>query len=95
MSEPEREALRGVVGGVLTNATNYPKQVGFHVLGRDMGPLIIRAVDAVIAAGYVLPMPPPFKCEVCGYPTEDAADEFWCCSLCGSLDYEPNAPTNG
>ncbi|TFD27469.1 hypothetical protein [Cryobacterium cryoconiti] len=47
----EQEALRGVIGGVLRNASNYPPKVSARILGQDMGPLIDRTVDALISAG--------------------------------------------
>jgi len=48
----EREALRAAIGGVLVNATNYPDRVAPRILGEDMGPLIDRTVDALLAAGF-------------------------------------------
>lgn len=50
--EPEREALRGAVGGVLCNAKNFPEKAAVRILGQDMGPLIDRTADAILAAGY-------------------------------------------
>ncbi|TFD41735.1 hypothetical protein E3T37_03525 [Cryobacterium sp. TMT2-10] len=49
---PERAALRGVVGGVQCNASNYPDRVAPRTLGQDMGPLIDRTTDAILADGY-------------------------------------------
>lgn len=48
----EREALRGVLVNVLCNASNFPERVASRILGQDMGPLIERTVDAILAAGF-------------------------------------------
>jgi len=53
MSEPytpstEEDALRSKLGAVLVNAANYPRAVQPHILGRDLGPLISKAVSAVV-----------------------------------------------
>lgn len=48
----ERLVLRGIVGHVLRNASNYPEKVSVRVLGQDMGPLIDRTTDAIVAAGF-------------------------------------------
>lgn len=40
--------LSVAVGRVLANASNYPKEVTPHVLGRDMAPLIRRVVDSIL-----------------------------------------------
>lgn len=45
----EREALRGVLTNVLSNATNYPDRVQLRLLGQDMGPLTERVTDAILA----------------------------------------------
>lgn len=50
--ETERKALRGVVGGVLCNASNFPEKVAIRILGQDMGPLIERTSDAILTAGF-------------------------------------------
>ena len=87
-----RDELRGIVGKVLVNATSYPTVISTHVLGRDMGPLIDRTVDALMRAGYVKQSPPRFMCENCGKSTDDADDKHWACSLCGCDAYEPFTP---
>jgi predicted Zn-ribbon and HTH transcriptional regulator len=76
----------------LVIATAIEVQASDSVIPAVVTPFDRHIADAVIAAGYVLPTPPRFKCEDCGFPTEDAAEKFWCCGLCGSLDYEPNTP---
>lgn len=45
----EAESLRGALRNVLCNSSNYPKPVDIHILGRDMGPLIDKTTDAVLA----------------------------------------------
>ncbi|MFC5930897.1 hypothetical protein D6T64_11950 [Cryobacterium melibiosiphilum] len=50
-----RDELRGVVGNVLVNASNFPAKAAPHLLGRDMGPLIDKTADELILAGYVKP----------------------------------------
>lgn len=45
-----RRAVHNAVGGVLCNASNYPHTIQPRVLGQDMGPLIAKTVDAVMAA---------------------------------------------
>ncbi len=47
-----REALRIVVGPVLVNASNFPPALQARMLGQNMGPLIGRTVEAVVAAGW-------------------------------------------
>jgi len=54
----EREAFRAAVGGVLVNAANYPDSVGVRVLGRDMGALIDKVTDAVLAVRRPEPVTP-------------------------------------
>lgn len=46
----DRDALRRALVPVLCNASNYPGPVQVHILGRDMGPLVARAVSAVADA---------------------------------------------
>lgn len=46
----DREAVLRALRPVLCNASNYPRQVQPHILGRDMGPLLAQATDAVLAA---------------------------------------------
>src|SRR5690554_5818900 len=45
----DRDALRGPLANVLSNASNYPPKVAHHILGQNMGPLLERTADAVIA----------------------------------------------
>lgn len=51
-AEVELKALRSVVGGVLCNAMNFPEKVIPHLLGQNMGPLIDRTAEKILAAGY-------------------------------------------
>lgn len=51
-SDDEREAARRALTGALVNAGNYPPKVTPHILGQDMAPLIDKAADAILAAGF-------------------------------------------
>lgn len=45
----EMHRLRGAIGAVLVNAKNYPPEVQARILGRDLGFLIAKTVEAVTA----------------------------------------------
>lgn len=47
-SSNDREALRDAVWEVLVNASNYPAEVSFRLLGLDLGPLIDKVTDAIL-----------------------------------------------
>ena len=44
------DRLRGALANVLCNASNYPRRAQPYLLGQDMGPLIAKTMDAVLAA---------------------------------------------
>lgn len=79
VSSEDREALAGALGNVLCTWSNYPDAIAPHILGARMGPLIEKAVDAVLAAH---PRPAPSvsrkRVEVArqGYVGRDAALGF-------------------
>ena len=61
---PTREQIDTAVGGVLFNASNYPRQAAPHILGQDIGPLRAKVTDAVLA---LLSQPTPSAECTCGY----------------------------
>lgn len=58
---PEDAKLRQTIAWPLTDASNYPKGVAVHVLGRDMTPIIDAVFAALKREGYK-------KCEVASPP---------------------------
>jgi hypothetical protein len=44
------QTVRGAVGNVLCNASNFPETVQARLLGQDMEPLIDKVTQAVLAA---------------------------------------------
>jgi hypothetical protein len=57
IAREEDHLLRGALVNVLSNASNYPEKVQPRLLGQDMGPLIEKVADAIVAAGYVWQSP--------------------------------------
>ena len=55
----DREALVNALRPVLCNASSYPREVQPRILGRDMGPLLAAAADAVLAFLADQPTPAP------------------------------------
>jgi len=44
------DRLRGALMNVLCNVSNFPARAQPYLLGQDMGPLIAKTVEAVLAA---------------------------------------------
>jgi len=55
----DREVLVNALRPVLCNASSYPREVQPRILGRDMGPLLAAAADAVLAFLADQPTPAP------------------------------------
>ena len=54
VADRERDALRGALTNVLSNASNFPQIVQSRLLGQDMEPLTTKVIDAVLGRGFHL-----------------------------------------